>query len=132
MFSKSSSKTVSNENIILDFVKGIIVSSLISLGLVILFAFCLKWFSLSDIYISPVILAIKGISVIIGAIIAIKGNNKGLLKGLCFGILFMLIAFFMFSLLAGVFIVDVSTVLDFLFASLAGGIVGIIKVNKNN
>ena len=42
MFASSKTKIDSNENVFFDFFKGILVAALISLGLVILFAFCLK------------------------------------------------------------------------------------------
>lgn len=118
------------DNLILSFIKGLIVSMLISFGLIILLAFCLKWFSFDEKYISPLNLAIKTISVLIGSIIAIKGESKGLLKGVCFGLLYIVVAFVSFSVLAKSFAIDVSFLLDVLFSCIAGGLVGIIKVNK--
>jgi hypothetical protein len=41
------------------------------------------------------------------------------------------VAFVVFSVLAGTASIGVSTLLDVLFASLLGGIVGIVKVNKS-
>ena len=127
-FAKTSSAEKSS--IILDFLKGLIVSMLISSGLVILLAFSLKWFSLDEKFIMPLNLAIKTISVVIGASIAIKGDSKGLIKGILFGLVYVLFAFLCFSLLAKSFAVDLSLLLDILFASIAGGIVGIVKVNS--
>lgn len=118
------------DNLILSFIKGLIVSMLISFGLIILLAFCLKWFSFDEKYISPLNLAIKTISVLIGSIIAIKGESKGLLKGVFFGLLYIVVAFVSFSVLAKSFAIDVSFLLDVLFSCIAGGLVGIIKVNK--
>lgn len=126
--SKADNKT--NENVIFDFVKGLIVATLISLAFVILFAFCLKWFSLSDKFIAPIIYVIKIVSVIVGSLIAIKGKAKGLLKGLIFGMIYILLAFLIFSFLAGSFNIGVSLLLDLISAGLLGGIIGIIKVNK--
>ena len=127
---KSSSRSLFSNNIILDFLKGIIVALLISLGLIVLFAFCLKWFNLSDNIIAPINLAIKGISVLIGSIIAIKGDSKGLLKGVSFGAIYIFLAFVIFSVLAGSFSINLSFLLDILFAALLGGLIGIFKVNK--
>lgn len=130
MFAHSKTKNVSKDNIVLDFAKGMIVALLISLTLVILFAFCLKWFSLEDSFIVPITLVIKGISVLIGSLIAVKGSSKGLVKGLCFGAIYIVFAFIIFSILAGSFSLGVSSLLDFAFATLLGGIVGIVKVNR--
>lgn len=123
-------KTDTNENVFFDFFKGILIASLLSLGLVILAAFCLKWFSIADEYVAPITLLIKGISVFVGAMFAVKGNSKGLLKGVSFGLIYIVVAFIVFSVLAGSMSVGVSTLLDVLFASLLGGIVGIVKVNR--
>jgi putative membrane protein (TIGR04086 family) len=130
MFSHSKTEKVSNENIVLDFLKGILVAMLISLGLIVLFAFCLKWFNWSDSCIVPVTFLIKGASVLVGSVIAVKGNSKGLVKGVCFGAIYIIVAFLVFSLLAGSFSLELSSLLDFVFASLLGGIVGIVKVNR--
>ncbi len=130
MFANSSTKINSNENIVFDFLKGILIASLLSLGLVILAAFCLKWFDLPSVFIAPITLAIKGLSVLVGAIFAVKGTHKGLAKGVLFGIIYIIVALVIFSLLAGTFAIGISTLLDVLFAALLGGIVGIVKVNR--
>ena len=129
MFQQAKADT--NENIFFDFFKGILVASLLSLGLVIFAAFCLKWFSISDAFVAPITLLIKGTSVFVGALFAIKGTSKGLVKGALFGLIYIVVAFIVFSVLAGTASIGVSTLLDVLFASLLGGIVGIVKVNKS-
>ncbi len=131
MFGRSKTETLSNENIIFDFFKGLLVATLLSLGFVILFAFCMKWFMIADEFIAPITLVIKGVSVISGSAIAIKGKSKGLIKGMMFGVIYILLAFVVFSMLAGTFSIGLNTLLDVAFASLLGGIVGIVKVNKN-
>ena len=128
-FAKSKSLN-SSGNLILNYLKGLIVAMLVSFALVILLAFSLKWFSLDEKFISPLNLAIKTISVVIGSCIAVKGETKGLLKGVVFGLLYILLAFVSFSFLAKTFSVDLSLFLDILFASVAGGTVGVIKVNR--
>ena len=129
---KSSTKSLINQNLILDFLKGIIVALLLSLGLIVLFAFSLKWFDISDTFIPLITLISKGLSVLIGSIIAIKGSEKGLLKGVSFGAIYIFLAFLIFSILSGNFSFDLNSFLDLFFASLLGGIVGIVKVNKSS
>ena len=118
--------------IVLDFLKGIIIALLISLGLIIAFAFLLKWFDINDNFIPAITLLVKGLSVLIGSLIAIKGDSKGLLKGVCFGSIYIFLAFVIFSILSGNFSINLSILLDLAFAAIIGGIVGIIKVNKNS
>ena len=128
-FAKSKSSSL-NDNIVLSYLKALIVSMLVSFALIILLAFSLKCFSLSENLISPLNLAIKTLSVLIGACIAVKGNSKGLLKGFIFGLLYISVAFVSFSFLAKTFTIDISFLLDILFVSIAGGTVGVIKVNS--
>ena len=124
------SKTRANGSVMFDFIKGLIIASLCSLALVVLFAFCIKWFDIGDGYLNLITLSIKGMSVVIGGIFAVKGQTKGLLKGLIFGLIYVIFAFLIFALLAGTFNIGLSFLLDLAFASLLGGIVGIVKVNR--
>lgn len=130
MFSRTKTEKLSNDNVIWDFVKGTIIAIIVSLVLVVLFAFFIKWFNLSDNFIYPVTLGIKAISVIFGALVAVKGSSKGLIKGSLFGICYIVFAFLLFSVLSGGFSVELSSLLDLLSAAILGGIVGIIKVNR--
>lgn len=130
--SNVSVKNIFSAQIVLDFLKGIIVALLVSLALIIGFAFSLKWFEINDNYIPAITLLIKGISVFIGAMIAVSGDSKGLLKGLAFGAIYIFLAFLIFSVLSGEFGLSAHFVLDLLSASLLSGIVGIVKVNRNS
>ena len=119
-----------NGNIVINFLKGLIIAMLISFALVIVLAFSLKWFSIDEKLISPLNIAIKIISVVVGAIIAVKGDTKGMLKGIVFGFLYIALAFVSFSFLAKSFSFDLSLLLDVVCSAIAGGLVGIIKVNS--
>lgn len=130
MTSFSKAHHISNENIVFSFLKGLIVSLLISFALVIFFAFCLKWFDISENNLFIGTMAIKAISVFMGAIVAIKSKSKGLIKGILFGLIYIFLAFVVFSLLAGTFEFDGQTALDFIASAIIGGIVGVVKVNK--
>ncbi len=121
----------SNENLIVNFLKGLILSMVISFALVVLFAFLLKWFEISDTYIFAGTMIIKALSVALGAMLALKARSRGLAKGILFGIIYVALAFVTFSALSGSFSFDGQTALDFVSCAIIGGIVGIIKVNKN-
>ena len=126
----SNTKTISKENLVASFFKGLIVALLTSFSLVILFAFCLKWFSWLENFLFLGTMFIKIISTLLGALVAIKTNSKGLLKGIAFGLIYITIAFVVFSFLAGSFVFDNQTLLDFIACAIVGGIIGITKVNK--
>lgn len=132
MVSSSNTKNISSENTVFDFVKGLIISIILSLVMVIAFALCLKWFDFSEKLIVPITFVIKYLSVIVGSIFAVKGNSKGLIKGALFGLLYTMFSFIIFSILASSFSFDLTTVLDIVSSILLGAIVGIIKVNKQN
>ncbi len=121
-----------NGNLIIDFLKGLIVAILISFALIIVLACCLKWFSIDEKFIIPLNIAIKILSVIFGAMIAIRGDKAGLLKGVVFGCLYMFLAFTTFSFLAKSYSVDLGLLLDVICTCIAGGIVGVVKVNARN
>ena len=118
-----------NKSDIISFLIGLVVSVILSFVLVIILAFALKWILIDEKYIVPLNLAIKVISVIVGASIAIRGSSKGLLKGVMFGFLYILLAFISFSILAHSFSIDFSLLLDVICTCITGGIIGIIKVN---
>ncbi|MBQ8451484.1 MAG: TIGR04086 family membrane protein [Clostridia bacterium] len=132
MFAKSKSEKLSNNNVFLCFVKGLIISIILSLVCVLIFAFLLKWFNFNDSVIKTVTFGIKCLSVAVGTLVAVKGNSKGLIKGAIFGIIYICVAFLTFGILAGSMAVDISNLLDLLSCMLVGAIIGVIKVNKSN
>lgn len=130
MFSNSKTEKMNNSNVVFDYIRGLIVALMVSLGLVVIFALVLKWFDLSDSIITPITFVIKYLSVIVGSLIAIKGESKGLIKGGVFGMLYTGLAFAVFSFLSNSFSLDLTTLLDFVSSIILSSIVGIIKVNK--
>lgn len=130
LFHSKTDKAVSKNNIVLDFIKGAVLAMIVSLVLVVVFALFVKWFSLSDKVIFPVTMIIKGISVVLGTLIAVKGENRGLFKGIAFGAVYIVFSFLLFGLLAGSFSLSMTSFLDIISACVLGGIVGIIKVNR--
>ena len=128
--SYSTSETMEKNNLIFDYLKGLVVAMTISFGLVLAFAFSLKWWQINESMIMPMNLLIKMVSVIFGAMVAIKGERAGLVKGVVFGLVYMIVAFVSFSILANTFSLDIGFFLDLICSAVAGAIVGIIKVNR--
>ncbi len=114
---------------IFRYTKAIFVSLIITFACIILFAFIIKWANLPDKVISPVNMAIKAVSVFCGAIVLTKGSSKGIVQGLLFAGLYTLLAFTIFSLLAGQFTFGLGFVSDIAFAVVVGAIGGMIGVN---
>lgn len=114
---------------ILKYIKALLISLIVTFSLIIIFALVIKWTNLKDSVITPVNLVIKGISVFLGALILTKGSTKGLLHGILFGAVYTIIAFSVFSLLVGEFLLGVGFLSDIAFSAVVGAIAGIIGVN---
>lgn len=114
----------------LSIVKGSLIALCVSMIGVLIFAFCLKFTSLSDKLITPINQVIKGISIFLGVFFGLrKRKDKGLVCGLMIGLIYTLAAFLVFSLLNASFVFDLTLVYDMIFGTLIGGICGIITIN---
>ena len=120
---------ITNSSDIFQFIKGLILSLIITFACVIIFAFSIKFFALSDGFITPINLSIKAISVFVGTLVFAKSKTKGLVKGILFGLAYTTVAFLLFSALSASLDLSISLLLDYLFAAGVGAIAGIIKVN---
>jgi putative membrane protein (TIGR04086 family) len=128
---KTGAKTVDNSKALWARVlKGTLLSLCFSLIFILLFAFCLKFTSISESLITPVNQVIKGLSIFLGVFLALKKHkSQGLVCGLIIGFAFTILAFLSFSTLAGHFVFDWSVITDIIFGAIIGGICGIISVN---
>ncbi|GHV01880.1 hypothetical protein FACS1894211_12370 [Clostridia bacterium] len=118
-----------NRGFTLELITASVIAVLISLILILLSAFLIKALNLSDGWLMPINQVIKGISLFIGALIAFKDRRNGWLKGLIFGIVYIILAFLIFSLAAMSFTFDLSILWDILFGAGMGLICGVIVVN---
>lgn len=118
------------QSIFLSIVKGSLIALCVSLVGILIFAFCLKFTSLSDKLITPINQVIKGISIFFGVFLGLrKRKDKGLVGGLMIGLIYTIVAFLVFSLLSSSMIFDMTFVYDMIFGTLIGGICGIITIN---
>ncbi len=110
--------------------KGSLSALCVCLVGILIFAFLLKFTSLSDSIIRPVNQVIKGASILVGVFIGLKKQKEmGLVSGLLIGLIFTVIAFLTFSILDGNFSFDKTLLNDFIFGGITGAICGIICVN---
>ena len=116
------------KSIVLDVLRATLISTLISLGLILVFAIVIKFASLPSAVIMPVNIGIKVVSVLIGSLVGFKTANNGLLKGALTGLIYMLFTFFIFAALSGFKDVKFSWI-DLVTLPVAGAISGIISVN---
>ena len=111
-------------------VKGVLVGLCVSLVGILLFAFILRFTSISDKIIAPVNQVIKGVSIFFGVFIGMKKHKSmGLLAGHLIGLFLTILAFLVFSLLDGAFWFDRTLLNDIIFGGVVCAICGIICVN---
>lgn len=129
---KKVAKTEQEERVsfIVPVLKGALMALSISLIGILIFAFILRFTSISDGAIKPINQAIKIVSIVLGTVWGLKKSKEmGLISGLIIGILYTIIAFIAFSILDGQFEFSRTIVNDLLFGSIIGAISGIIAVN---
>lgn len=113
---------------VLDVLKSVMFATLISLGLVLVFAMLIKFASLPTKVIMPINIAIKLLSILLGVFIGFKNLRGGLVKGAVSGLIYMLFTFFIFAALTAFKDVNFSWI-DLLTMPVAGAISGIATVN---
>lgn len=122
-------ETINKKSGFFAFLKAGIMALIITLFLILIFAIVLKFTNISDKVIAPINLAIKAISIAVGTLILARNGEGGLKKGVLLGLIFTALAFIVFSVLNGSFVIGWSLLADFGFGALVGGIVGVIAVN---
>ena len=105
-----------HSSIVGNVTKGSVIALCVSLLLVLVFAFLLKFTNIPDGAIASVNQVIKGLSVFIGVFVGMKKTKElGLICGMLIGVVYTLVAFFVFSLLSGCMVFDLSVLTDMLF-----------------
>ena len=111
---------------VLEVVKALIIAVILSLLLVLLAALAVKLFNIKTEVIPIINQVIKGVSILVGCLIAIKGKTNNWIKGIVIGILYIALSFVIFSLLDGEFKFGLSILNDVALGSVTGLISGIL------
>ena len=111
-------------------IKGSLMALSISLILICIFAFILRFCDISSDVIKPINQVIKIVSILIGSFYGLKkATEMGLITGFSIGIFYTILAFVVFSLLNGGFVFERTLINDLIFGGIAGAVAGIISVN---
>ena len=122
-------KTKSERNIMI-LLKGSFVAVAFSLIFILIFALLIKYFNIGEKFILPTNQAIKIVSIFMGILVAFNRNTtKGFIKGFLIGVIYTILAYLIFSILAKEFSYNMTSITDSLFGGLIGGISGIIVAN---
>ena len=112
-----------------EVLKGTLISVVVSLILVLVFALIAKFCALQTEIFPFVNEAIKAVSIFAGVLFAVKEQSKGLWKGIFIGILFTVVSAGIFALLGGTFSWS-GIFLDLAVGVVVGAIAGIVAVNR--
>ena len=123
------SEYVGRGGVFLSLIKTVVMAIIFSLVLVLVMAFVIKIFNIDARYIILINQLIKGMSILFACIVALKLERNGWLWGMIAGILYIIFAFIVFSLLDGGFNMKLSIVNDIVLGGVSGLISGIIAVN---
>ena len=111
---------------IFETVKALIIAVILSLVSVLLAALVIKLFNLGNGAMPIINQAIKGVSILLGCLIAIKSKHNSWLKGIVIGILYIALSFVIFSLLDGEFSFGLGILNDVALGSITGMVSGIL------
>lgn len=114
--------------------RGSFIAVSISLMLILLFALLIKFLNINENLIMPINQIIKIVSIFFGVFLTFNSynKNKGFIKGFLIGIIYTILAYLIFSILAGKFSFTLTSLTDMLFGGIIGGLSGIIVVNLKN
>jgi putative membrane protein (TIGR04086 family) len=113
---------------ILQITKAVALSVIVALASVLIFTFIIQIFSLPSSVIKPVNQVIKILCIVAGGMFFIR-DDGGLLKGGIYGVLAVIFTYLLFGIIAGQFTFSWTTIVEFIFGGIIGGIVGVIAVN---
>lgn len=123
-------ENVSNNSFI-KILKGSIVSILITIVLLLIFAVLLAYTNMPETIIVPVIIGVSSISILAGSIISsIKIKKQGLINGGLVGFIYIATIYLISSSLQKDFGINVYSIIMIFACILAGCIGGIIGVNQ--
>ena len=124
-------KEISNPiaNTAVRITKAVIIAMLVSLAGILIMAFVIQTLSVDAGIIPVVNQIIKGTAILAGCFVALGRTKNGAFKGLAIGLIYIAVAYIMFSLLDGTWNVGLSLLNDVVLGAVTGFISGIITVN---
>ena len=116
------------QNGLFDVIKGVALALAFSFLAAIVFAAILRAVNIPDSVIYPVTQTIKGIAIVLGALVCTRGE-KGWLKGGGVGLLFTALSYLAFSAIGGDFSLSWLIFVEIFIAFTLGALAGSLAVN---
>jgi len=114
----------------LKILKAVIIAMLVSLAGILIMAFVVQWLSIDARFISIINQVIKGVAILTACFIALKRTKNGAFVGLAVGLIYIALAFVVFSLLDNnTWSLGLTLFNDVILGAITGFIAGIITVN---
>lgn len=115
----------------MNIIKGVIISIIFTLIFLFLFSVLLTYTSISETFITPVVIVITAISIFIGSSIGnIKLKKNGLLNGALIGGIYLLSIYLLSGIINQKFSLSTSSIIIIISGMVCGMFGGIIGVNK--
>lgn len=118
-------ETFEVHNYVFEIIKAVIIAVIISLIGILIAALAIKYFSISTDYITIINSVIKIVSIFLACVISLRLPKDGWVRGIIVGIIFIIVAFFLYSALSGIFEIGISLLYDVAIGSVTGLISGI-------
>ena len=121
---------ISKDKSSIKIIKGTVISIILSLILLTIYAALLSYTSISENTMVPVIITITGISILIGSSISSMHIKKqGMLNGALVGLIYMLTIYILSSIFLSSFEININSIIMIAVGIVTGMIGGIIGVN---
>lgn len=115
---------------IVNIIKGSIISIILSLIFLSIYAMLLAFTNISENTMVPVVLVITGVSILIGSSIsAINIKKQGLINGALIGLIYMLFIYILSSIIFAGFTLNLNSIIMIIVGIVTGMVGGIIGVN---
>lgn len=112
-----------------DVVRSTLFAVIISLVMVLVFSLIINLVKINDSVIMGINQAIKVFSILIACFMGIKDKRQGVLKGALCGLLYTLLAIFIFGIIERSITFNSLNLIDIALGIVAGAVSGIIAVN---
>ena len=113
---------------VLQVLKATCAAVVFSLVFVLIFTLVIQLASLTSAVIKPINQVFKIVAIAGGGLLFIRGD-RGLIKGLVYGVCAVLITYLLFSVISGSFSISWLFILEIVLGAAAGSISGVIAVN---
>lgn len=121
---------ISKDKSSIKIIKGMVISIILSLILLTIYAALLSYTSISESTMVPVIITITGISILIGSSISSMHIKKqGMLNGALVGLIYMLTIYILSSIFLSSFEININSIIMIAVGIVTGMIGGVIGVN---